>query len=172
MAELFARKIMADTPDVIVDSAGIRGLPGHPIDSTAASLLKRDGIHVEDFRSKRVDGTIVHQADLILCFARNHRSEIAIQYPTALKKSFLLDEYTALADYHQRNTMIDARSSTADNLHDIMENATMIKPLIPTAQDIKDPHGLSLETFTQVYDHIKADLTQIARISKAAQAGR
>lgn len=80
-----------------VGSAGVRGWDAKPMDSMAAAELERLGHDAERFRSRRIDSHLVDSADLILTATRAHRSDVLSLNPLALRRSFTLLEFAALA---------------------------------------------------------------------------
>jgi protein-tyrosine phosphatase len=166
MAELMMREMIPEQ-SIAIDSAGIRGLPDHPIDDTVAALLHRDGVSTEGFRSKKVDAALVKNADLILCFERSQRSMIVSAYPMSLKRTFLLEDYANMADYCHRNSMLDDKPTRMDKLREITANAPMARPSLPVSGEIHDPHGRDPETYELVHNRIARALDLIAQATSA-----
>ncbi|MET0820561.1 MAG: hypothetical protein ABWY58_06330 [Aeromicrobium sp.] len=81
-----------------VASAGVRGWDRQPMDPMAADELRRLGHTSATFRSRPIDSSVVESADLILTATREHRSEVLVTDPKALRRTFTLLEFAALSE--------------------------------------------------------------------------
>ena len=97
-AELLLRRAFA-VAGVAADvtSAGGAGFNAAPIDAQTAQALAEMGVEAGDFRSRALDTREVDAADLVLTATVEHRRVVLTRAPRALRKTFTLKEFAALA---------------------------------------------------------------------------
>ena len=83
--ELRARSLAGDAP-VDFASAGVHARDDTLIDPAMAVELAARGISSDDFRSRRVTGSILARADLVLTAEAGHRAAILDEHPIATRK--------------------------------------------------------------------------------------
>lgn len=95
MAEGLMRKKLAELGKsyINVSSAGIAAIDGFPPTPETVKVMKEEGIDVTDYRSTRLNETVVKDADLILVMEEMHREFIDTTYPEGSFKAYLLKEY-------------------------------------------------------------------------------
>ncbi|WP_300766439.1 low molecular weight phosphatase family protein [uncultured Bifidobacterium sp.] len=145
LAELLLKRYLERT-SVIVESAGIRGLPGHGIDHSSARLLDRVGIDSDSFRSRRLTRQMVESADLILCFERSQRRGIVALDPGSVHRTFVMTEFAALCDYCADHHFVEGRT-IGDRLLSVVRKAPLIRVHITESTDIADPFGHDFPDF-------------------------
>jgi tRNA threonylcarbamoyl adenosine modification protein (Sua5/YciO/YrdC/YwlC family) len=101
MAEFLARKLWADALGVeparllefggIVQSAGTSAGPRMHAAEEAVDLLAQRGIDLSTHRSRRLDATLVRDADHVFAMTGDHRRAIVALVPDATAKVELLD---------------------------------------------------------------------------------
>ena len=86
--ELVARSRVSGLGRAGVDfaSAGVHARDGTLIDPAMAVELTARGISSEDFRSRRVTGSILARSDLVLTAEAGHRGAILDEHPIATRK--------------------------------------------------------------------------------------
>jgi protein-tyrosine phosphatase len=84
--------------DVRVTSAGVNGANGQPMDELAADELVRLGGNPEGFEARRLTGTMLRDADLVLTATRAIRSQVVAMSPAVLRRSFTLLELAAMLE--------------------------------------------------------------------------
>lgn len=161
MGELLLPRFIPD-PDIEVDSAGTRGLPSHEIDPSSGELMRTDGIDPSAFRSKRITPDLARQAGLILCFEQHQRSEIATIAPTAGRRTFLLPDFANMCAYCAQQGFIEG-TTRAEHLESVIDNASMIRPLLPAPTEIEDPHHKDMPVFVTAHNQICQALDIIAK---------
>ena len=160
MAELMLPQFLTDS-GITADSAGIRGLPQHPIDPYSARLLAHAHIDATAFRSKRLTPQIADAADLILGFEPWHVSEVESLAPSKARRTFLLTDFANICDHCFQHGLLT--SSTAQNrLISAAEHASLIRPFLPKAQAILDPYRQNYAVFVEIGNAIRHALTRIA----------
>ncbi len=85
-----------------VGSAGVQGRGGMPMHPIAAETLKAHGAESSGFRTRRLDGSLVEDSDLLLAACLEHRDAAVALHPAASRRSFLLREFVRLVRYVPR----------------------------------------------------------------------
>lgn len=127
-AELLARQRIGDDATWRVSSAGVKGLPGHPVDDELAIALQRRGVDPTTHRARQVDHTLLERADLILAFEARQRSWILQESPTLVRATFTVRRAARVLQRLPRRA--DARSFLAIDSAPYTER-----------DDFDDPHG-------------------------------
>ena len=106
---------------VQVSSAGTEAMVGAPIDDRMAALLSEEERGtLRDFRARQLDEGMVAAADLVLTMTREHRSAVVTLAPSALRRTFTLNEFAELlpaarpGGYDTDRSRLDARSFPFD----------------------------------------------------------
>lgn len=83
MAELYFNDLCrrAGRGDITSASAGVCAIPGVPIAAAAREALADLGIAAGDFRSRRLDGALLAESDLVVVMAASHRAAVAAAFP-------------------------------------------------------------------------------------------
>ena len=72
---------------VQVESAGVRGLVGEPIDADSAAALTALGGNPDGFAARRLDAELVQGADLVITANRKHRANVVRLDPSAARRT-------------------------------------------------------------------------------------
>jgi protein-tyrosine phosphatase len=189
MGELLLARYFKET-SITVSSAGTRGLPHHEIDPSSARLMAAAGIDSSAFRSRRLTQPLAASADLILCFEKKHRTDIVTVNPTAVSRTFLLNEFAAMSTYAAQHRLV--RGLTVEQrLRSIIAAAPSIRPRLaeeaaatratpsaqpttqPSAQaqpadnaEIADPYGRDFSAFQVAADQTNQALYEIVHSLK------
>jgi protein-tyrosine-phosphatase len=75
-----------------IDSAGTWTLPGQPVPAAVQQAAEKRGIHLDEYRSKLVDAGLLADFDLILVMESGHKEALAVEFPAAACKTFLLSD--------------------------------------------------------------------------------
>ncbi|MGH3456646.1 hypothetical protein [Aeromicrobium sp.] len=126
-----------------IASAGVRGWDAAPIDSMVVLEIARLGHQPTNHLSRMLELHHVEQADLLLTAAREHRAAVLAMSPKALRKTFTLREFAALA-----------ASSEAESLNDLVADASRRRSTAPTDVDVPDPYRREPEVHRLVADEI------------------
>jgi protein-tyrosine phosphatase len=138
-----------------VASAGVRGWDRQPMDPLAAAELQRLGHTSETFRSHPIDSYLVESADLVLTATREHRSEVLARNPKALRRTFTLLEFAALADL---TDLVEAGDPEA-----LVSQASQRRSLAPADVDVRDPYRRGPDVHRATADQIDAAVASIAQ---------
>ena len=126
--------------EVSVSSAGVRALVGYPMDASSARELARLGGTAENFESTQLTAAVVAEADLVLTATKDLRSRVLQESPGALKRTFTLLEFAALADGATPSSLKDLVAGAADR-----RSSAQLDDY-----DIADPIGASDQVHAQV----------------------
>jgi len=96
MAEGFLKKMLeerfGDSSKVQVLSAGLNAFGGLPT-REATEIMKKEGIDISGFRSKRLSQELIDKADLVLTMEMGHKDVILSLLPQCADKVFTLKEF-------------------------------------------------------------------------------
>lgn len=97
MAEVYMKKKLAlegIEGKHIVESAGVRAIPGEESTSKARDVMKKYGISLEKHTATNIKDIDIYSYDLILVMSKSHRDNILEIYDKSLEqKIHLLKEY-------------------------------------------------------------------------------
>lgn len=162
MGELLLPKYM---PDLESDSAGTRGLDSHAIASSSAKIMTAHGIDPSAFRSKRITPQLVNSSDLILCFEHEQRNEISVIAPVTARRTFLLNDFANMCAYCKEQGYMEG-ATREERLASVIDNASMIRPMIPDTDNIEDPMGKDFPVYERAYNEICTALQTIAKTTE------
>lgn len=158
MGELLLPQFM---PDLESDSAGTRGLVSHEI-APNSKMAARPAWH----RFQQLPRETSHPAnragrDLILCFEHEQRKEIAVIAPTAARKTFLINDFANMCVYCKEQGYMEG-NTRQEKLESVIDNASMIRPMIPDTNNVEDPIGKDFAVYQAAYNEICKALQTIA----------
>ncbi len=97
--------------DVQVASAGLDAMVGHPMEATAADVMRGHGVDGASHRARQLTRAMVNDSDLVLVMEKFHASAIARMVTDASDKVFLLGKWqddTRIPDpYGERREAFD-----------------------------------------------------------------
>src|SRR6516225_10076160 len=103
MAEWLFRHAIQSRDDVRVLSAGLGALDGQPATQHSVEAMKEIGIDISGHRSRSLTTELVRQADLILGMTHSHTDTVALLYPPAAEKTFLLREFDETLEPYEKD---------------------------------------------------------------------
>src|SRR4051812_42737525 len=152
-----------DREPVTVSSAGVLAVAGHPMDGMAAGELRRLGGGPEGVVSRQLTAPMVSDADLVLTATRALRSRVLEEVPRALRRTFTIPEFAALAGA--------VSDQPGTSLGDLVSRAAAERNAVDVeSYDVPDPIGQPAEVHRQVADLLDRDCTAIARAVAGAVA--
>jgi protein-tyrosine phosphatase len=143
---------------VRVSSAGVQALVGHPMDPLAAEELRDLGGSSDGFASSQWESSMSEAADLVLTATRELRSRVLEDTPRALRRTFTIPEFAALAT---SDIFRDRRVTSAADL--VGRAATWRGSVEVDDHDVPDPVGQSRRFHHEVAEMVDRDCTSIAR---------
>ncbi|MFT8357431.1 MAG: low molecular weight phosphatase family protein [Bifidobacterium aquikefiri] len=159
IGELLMRHYLAGT-SVVVDSAGTHGLTNHAIDPFSRELMDEVGIESREFRSRRLTADMARSADLILCFEKEQLADIKTLAPTMGRRVFLLPDFANLATSCAERGLIQGLT-VPKRMESIITQAPRLIGVIPTSDDIEDPHRKSFDVFERACKQTNAAIVTI-----------
>jgi glycine hydroxymethyltransferase len=103
MAEGLFRKAMAGRGEFRIFSAGLGAIDGQPPTSHSVTAMKEIGIDISAQRSRALTTDLVRQADFIFGMTHGHVDTIALLYPPAAEKTFLLREFDETLEPYEKD---------------------------------------------------------------------
>jgi L-threonylcarbamoyladenylate synthase len=83
--------------DVHVQSCGVLAFDGMPATGETKEVLRKEGIDVNQHRSKRISAQLVHTADIILVMEKLHEDRVCELFPEVKNRVFLLKEFAKIS---------------------------------------------------------------------------
>jgi protein-tyrosine phosphatase len=89
---------------VVVASAGLDAMVGHPADPVAQQIAQEKGLDLSAHRAQQVSAVLCRQHDLILVMEQSHKTELLRRYPEARGKVYLMraDNNTDVEDPYRK----------------------------------------------------------------------
>ena len=103
MAEGIFRQAVRGRGDYRVLSAGLGAAEGQPPSAYAVQAVKELGIDISSLRSRMLTAELVQQADYIFGMTHSHLDTVAMLYPQAAEKTFLLREFDETLDAFEKD---------------------------------------------------------------------
>jgi protein-tyrosine-phosphatase len=155
--EILFRRFL-DPSRFSIGSAGMQGWIDAPVDSMVVLELARLGVSADGFSSRGVAEALVDDADLIVAATRQHRADLLGQFPSALRKTFTLREFSALVE-----------GSTANSPKDMVADAHRRRSEAGDDIDLLDPFRRPPAVHRAVADQIAEAVRTIAGRLSATQ---
>jgi protein-tyrosine phosphatase len=149
-------------PEITVLSAGLRTRPGEQACPVSAGEVGMDpGSH----RAHQVTGDLVRQADLVLTFTRDQRSELIRLSPAAQRSCYTIGQAARTATWllDQEQPALSGRRAgsrvsrpSAVSLAAELDSARGLVPRPPSPEDddLTDPHGLGDDAHLEAFDRV------------------
>jgi protein-tyrosine phosphatase len=93
MAEAVLRDVLKGQADIVVESAGLGALAGHPASEHAVELMRDRGLDISGHRARQITPGMVASADLVLVMEVGHKRAIDMNDPAARGKIYRLCEW-------------------------------------------------------------------------------
>jgi RpiB/LacA/LacB family sugar-phosphate isomerase len=103
MAEGLFRRAAGGRGDFRVLSAGLGAANGQPPTPHAVAAMRELGIDISGHRSRMLTADLARQADYIFGMTHGHVDTIALLYPPATEKTFLLREFDETPDPFEKD---------------------------------------------------------------------
>ena len=103
MAEGLFRHLVRGRGDYTVLSAGVGAVNGQPPSLHAIQALKDLGVDISRQRSRTLTAELVNRADFIFGMTHGHVNTIALLYPQAAEKAFLLREFDDTLEVYEKD---------------------------------------------------------------------
>ena len=93
MGEALLARRLQEYSEMMVASAGLGALVGHPADKMAQELLLEQGIDISAHRARQLTSAMLRQADLVLVMEAEYKKAIEALDPCARGKVYRLGEW-------------------------------------------------------------------------------
>jgi len=103
MAEGLFRHAVKGRGEFRVLSAGLGAVDGQPPTSHSVQAMKEIGLDISRQRSRALTADLVRSADLILGMTHSHTDTVALLYPQAAEKTFLLREFDDTLEPYEKD---------------------------------------------------------------------
>jgi protein-tyrosine phosphatase len=168
LAERLARQLLEKRLGVpalaTVSSAGSHAEPDRPMHPHAETVLSERGADVSGFRSRRLTGELVRQADLVLTAARDQRATCVTLAPTAVRRTFTLRQFGRLAGGYPAE-QLPSELPVRERLLVVRDGMGDLRARLPIpagdADDLDDPVRGPIADFEDCADEISRALTVI-----------
>ncbi|GAA4118531.1 arsenate reductase/protein-tyrosine-phosphatase family protein [Enteractinococcus coprophilus] len=162
LAQLLLEQGLDGIP-VEIRSAGIQALVEHPMPAPQLAIAQQLGLKTAaDHAGRQLAPDDLHNVDLVLGMAREHRSAAVQLNPNILRRAFTLREFARISDVVPASQLHAPSAQTpADKLRHAVERAASyrgipIPPDAPEDDDILDPYQRSEQTYQTSRDQIVA----------------
>jgi protein-tyrosine phosphatase len=123
-----------------VESAGVQGLAGEPMNRGSAVALASLGGDASGFVARRLNADHVREAGLILTANRTHRATVVRLDSTAARRAFTIREFAQLAD--RIDPMVLPEGDPASRLAAMVEEVATTRSTEHRHDlDVTDPYG-------------------------------
>jgi RpiB/LacA/LacB family sugar-phosphate isomerase len=103
MAEGLFRRAVQGRGDFRVVSAGLGAVDGQPPTPHSVTAMRELGIDISGQRSRMLTAELVRSADFIFGMTHGHVDTIALLYPPAAEKTFLLREFDETLEVYEKD---------------------------------------------------------------------
>jgi glycine hydroxymethyltransferase len=103
MAEALFRHAMRGRGEFRIFSAGLGAVDGQPPTPHSVRAMGELGVDISAQRSRMLTADLVRQADIILGMTHSHVDTIALLYPVAAEKTFLLREFDETLETYEKD---------------------------------------------------------------------
>ncbi|WP_435743090.1 low molecular weight phosphatase family protein [Microbacterium sp. PMB16] len=165
---------------VRVHSAGTHALVGHGMPEPALELAAQSGADpavAAAHHARYLVEPLLHDADLVLAMAREHRSHVVKMMPSRLRRTFTVREFARLASTlttdAARAAADGAGESSQDRFAAVLRAVAEQRGLTPATadeDDVVDPYRRSRETYARSAGQLVPALDEVERIVRAALA--
>ena len=152
MAEGFLRSMLAErgVDDVLIASCGVSGWEDAPPTPEGIQAMIENGVDTSAHRGRRLEPSMVRDADLVLAMASEHRDVVVSLVPDAIDRTFTLKELVRLLDHLPVN-QAGLRGGGAEPLASAVAAAAELRRrgAVPQSrdEDVADPLGLGVEAY-------------------------
>jgi RpiB/LacA/LacB family sugar-phosphate isomerase len=142
MAEGLFRHAVKGRGEFRILSAGLGAVDGQPPTSHSVQAMKEIGLDISGQRSRALTAELVRSADLILGMTHSHTDTVALLYPSAAEKTFLLREFDETLEPYEK----DISDPIGSPYHIYVECRDQIEQGIVTLLKFMEQHNLLPKT--------------------------
>jgi RpiB/LacA/LacB family sugar-phosphate isomerase len=138
MAEGLFRHAVKGRGEFRIVSAGLGAVDGEPPTNHSVQAMREIGIDISGQRSRALTAELVRSADLILGMTHSHTDTVALLYPSAAEKTFLLREFDETLEAYEK----DISDPIGSPYHIYAECRDQIEQGIATLLKFMEQHDL------------------------------
>lgn len=159
---LFRARTVGRAVGIDVSSAGLRARTGEPAAPPTAALLRALGVDPAGFRAQQFLPSSVGPATVVLTMTAAQRTDAVARVPAAVRRTFTLREFVALA----RLTQLAPERDPARRLAALVAGAGRARARRGPAgdDDIPDPYGRPEEVHARVLAVLEAAVTDLVAV--------
>jgi len=150
-----------------VSSAGTGALSGQSMDAHAAAQLVAHGGNPAGFIARDLTADLIEASDLVLTATREHRGQVALMHPRALRQVFTFRDFAdlvkAVDGLGARVAHTDSRTWVAQVTERAAASRGVNPPLEPDQADIVDPYGREDAVFAAMAQQIVGSMPAVVR---------
>ncbi|UQX86778.1 hypothetical protein M6D93_10710 [Jatrophihabitans telluris] len=165
MAERLLRSRLDDRLPVTVISTGIEAVVGAAVGEHSAVALRELGVDPEGHSARAYVPQLANNADLILTAERAHREQVLRDTPSALRRTFTLEEFARLAEtveplpFAARPRLVELRAK----VHAVAGRRGRVMPG-RGPRDIADPATADLAETRRVAADVADKIAAVVRV--------
>jgi len=144
--------------DIEVHSAGSMS-GGEPATASAIKVCAERGVDISAHRSRRLQWTMVAEADLIIAMSRQHLREAVVLDPTAFSRIYTLRELVRRAEANPHATLAELHRGRALRQYEASDPADDI------ADPVGKPAAVYAKTAVELDDLIRRLLPALGNLS-------
>ncbi len=145
MAEALLRSRLKPDLPVTVESAGVRALVGHGVETPSAIALRELGGDCGEHAARQLTGELVARADLILTAESLHRTHVVHENPLAFRKTFTMREFARLGATLGSLDTEPSENALRERVAEVAGQRGWAEPPLPGGDEIGDPFGAPLK---------------------------
>ena len=138
MAEGLFRNAVRGRGDFRVVSAGLGAVDGQPPTNHSVQAMKELGMDIAHQRSRALTSELVRSADYIFGMTHSHVDTVALLYPSAAEKTFLLREFDETLEPYEK----DISDPIGGSYHVYVDCRDQIEQGIVTLLKFMEQHNL------------------------------
>ena len=149
MAEALFRHATSGRGEFRVLSAGLGAVDGQPPTPHSVTAMRELGIDISGQRSRMFTADLVRQADFIFGMTHGHVDTVAMLYPQAAEKTFLLREFDESVDPYEKDISDPIGSPYDVYVHcreQIHHGITTLLKFMEQHEILTAPHGAKTTT--------------------------
>ena len=169
MAEALFRHATKGRGEFRIFSAGLGAIDGQPPTQHSVTAMKEIGIDISAQRSRALTTDLVRQADFIFGMTHGHVDTIALLYPPAAEKTFLLREFDETLESYEKDISDPIGSPYEIYVHcrdQIEQGIAALLKFMEQHEILSAPHGAKTATavnFAIGADHGGFDLKELLK---------
>ncbi len=154
-----------------VRSAGTRAVAGDPVQPLSARIIADYGGSPAGFAARQLAPGVLHDADLVLTMAADHRAEVVQTDPSVLRRTFTIREFARMVRIlEERQPSPGPGTDLPAWWKALPARAAAVRHLalatVPADNDVADPYGLGPEAYRRMEDELAPAILAILRYAR------